>query len=360
MTLAELSLRRPVTAVMFFVSMVVIGLIAAFRLPLEQFPEVNVPFLMVQLPVPGLDAAGSRAQHHAPGRGGAGDAARHQGAELDQPRRRRRVFIQFKDWDRDIADQRQRGARPDRRDPRRAAGRPAALLRQQVLAQRPADHPHALLERPGPAQGIRPDRARGQAAASSACPAWRASRSPASPPERDRDLDRPGAPGRARHQPQRAGGASCRRSISRCPPAQINEGKRRLRVQPVGELKRLDEMRDLVLNEQGLQACPTSPQITLQAAARSATAAAAWTAARRSASTSSASSNANLVDVGAPGRGRDRADQGRAGAAGHRGTGVRRPGRERHRARSRNWSRPAPIGSLLSMLVLFFFLRHWP
>ena len=33
MTLAELSLRRPVTAVMFFVSMVIIGLIASTRLP---------------------------------------------------------------------------------------------------------------------------------------------------------------------------------------------------------------------------------------------------------------------------------------------------------------------------------------
>ena len=53
MTLAELSLRRPVTAVMFFVSMVVIGLIASFRLPLEQFPEVNVPFLMISFPYPG-------------------------------------------------------------------------------------------------------------------------------------------------------------------------------------------------------------------------------------------------------------------------------------------------------------------
>jgi HAE1 family hydrophobic/amphiphilic exporter-1 len=52
-TLAELSLRRPVTAVMFFVSMVVIGLIASFRLPLEQFPEVNVPFLMLNFPYPG-------------------------------------------------------------------------------------------------------------------------------------------------------------------------------------------------------------------------------------------------------------------------------------------------------------------
>ena len=53
MSLAELSLRRPVTAVMFFVSLVVIGLLAAFRLPLEQFPDVNVPFVFVSIPYPG-------------------------------------------------------------------------------------------------------------------------------------------------------------------------------------------------------------------------------------------------------------------------------------------------------------------
>lgn len=53
MNLAALSLRRPVTVLMFFVSMVVIGLIAATRLPLEQFPGIDVPFLFVQVPYAG-------------------------------------------------------------------------------------------------------------------------------------------------------------------------------------------------------------------------------------------------------------------------------------------------------------------
>ncbi|MCE5232442.1 MAG: efflux RND transporter permease subunit [Mizugakiibacter sp.] len=57
MTLAELSLKRPVTAVMFFVSMTVIGLIAAFRLPLEQFPSLDVPFVAINLPYPGSTPA---------------------------------------------------------------------------------------------------------------------------------------------------------------------------------------------------------------------------------------------------------------------------------------------------------------
>jgi HAE1 family hydrophobic/amphiphilic exporter-1 len=53
MTLAEMSLKRPVTAIMLFVSMTVIGLIAAFRLPLESDPDVQFPFMAVNIPYPG-------------------------------------------------------------------------------------------------------------------------------------------------------------------------------------------------------------------------------------------------------------------------------------------------------------------
>ena len=50
MTLAELSLRRPVSAIMFYVSLMVLGLIAAWKLPLERFPAVTAPFLYIDLP----------------------------------------------------------------------------------------------------------------------------------------------------------------------------------------------------------------------------------------------------------------------------------------------------------------------
>src|SRR5882724_162634 len=53
MTLAELSLKRPVTVIMVFISMTVIGLIAAFRLPLEELPDIAFPFMLVDLPYPG-------------------------------------------------------------------------------------------------------------------------------------------------------------------------------------------------------------------------------------------------------------------------------------------------------------------
>src|SRR5215831_2915990 len=57
MTLAELSLKRPVTVIMLFVSMTVIGLIAAFRLPLESMPDIQFPFLQVNLPYQGSTPA---------------------------------------------------------------------------------------------------------------------------------------------------------------------------------------------------------------------------------------------------------------------------------------------------------------
>ena len=57
MNITEFSIRRPVTTIMFFVSMLAIGLIAAVRLPLESFPEATVPFFFVQLPYAGSCAA---------------------------------------------------------------------------------------------------------------------------------------------------------------------------------------------------------------------------------------------------------------------------------------------------------------
>src|SRR5579863_131850 len=53
MTLAELSLKRPVTVIMVFVSMTVIGLIAAVRLPLESMPDIQFPFMFIDMPYPG-------------------------------------------------------------------------------------------------------------------------------------------------------------------------------------------------------------------------------------------------------------------------------------------------------------------
>ena len=53
MNLAQKSIRRPVTTVMSFLSFVVIGLIAARLLSLEYFPSIDFPGIFVQVPYPG-------------------------------------------------------------------------------------------------------------------------------------------------------------------------------------------------------------------------------------------------------------------------------------------------------------------
>jgi len=53
MNLTALSIRRPVSTIMAFVSLVVIGAIAFFKLPLEAEPEASIPYIFIQLPYPG-------------------------------------------------------------------------------------------------------------------------------------------------------------------------------------------------------------------------------------------------------------------------------------------------------------------
>ena len=53
MSLAQHSIRRPVTTVMSFLSFVVIGLIAGRLLALEYFPSIDFPGIFVQVPYPG-------------------------------------------------------------------------------------------------------------------------------------------------------------------------------------------------------------------------------------------------------------------------------------------------------------------
>jgi HAE1 family hydrophobic/amphiphilic exporter-1 len=53
MSLARLAMERPVTITMLFVSMVVIGAISSRLLPLEFFPSVDVPFILVNIPYEG-------------------------------------------------------------------------------------------------------------------------------------------------------------------------------------------------------------------------------------------------------------------------------------------------------------------
>lgn len=53
MSLARWSIARPVTATMFFVSLLAVGIISGSRLPLEAFPDVQFPAVFVQIPYQG-------------------------------------------------------------------------------------------------------------------------------------------------------------------------------------------------------------------------------------------------------------------------------------------------------------------
>ncbi|MEQ9308534.1 MAG: efflux RND transporter permease subunit [Balneolaceae bacterium] len=52
MSLPELSIKRPVTTMMVFISLVVVGLIATKLVPLEYFPDISFPGAFVQVPYP--------------------------------------------------------------------------------------------------------------------------------------------------------------------------------------------------------------------------------------------------------------------------------------------------------------------
>ena len=57
MTLPEIAIKRHVTMLMLIVSLVVLGLVAVFRLPLAFMPDVENPMLFVQLPYPNASPA---------------------------------------------------------------------------------------------------------------------------------------------------------------------------------------------------------------------------------------------------------------------------------------------------------------
>jgi HAE1 family hydrophobic/amphiphilic exporter-1 len=103
MSVAAFSIRRPVTTVMFFVSMFVVGLIAAVRLPLEAFPAVTFPGIFLQLPYSGstpeeVERTVLRPVEEAvstmTGIKRMNGSARAEGASM---------FIEFSDWERDAA-----------------------------------------------------------------------------------------------------------------------------------------------------------------------------------------------------------------------------------------------------------------
>ena len=251
MSIAELSLRRPVTTIMCFISMVVIGLIASVRLPLEALPDVSAPFLFVQLPYTGSTPAESEQNILRP--------VEETLATISGIKRMRGqanadgafVIMEFSDWDRDIAisasEARERidAIRSDLPDDFRRyfvqkfSTTDEPVLRLRLAANVDLSGGYELIDRQ---LKRRLERVPGVA---------RVEISGAAPNEVEIAVQ----PDRlTAHGIELNALATRLRAMNFSVSAgQILDGGQRLRVQPVGEIDDLQQLRDLVINEQGLR-----------------------------------------------------------------------------------------------------------
>jgi HAE1 family hydrophobic/amphiphilic exporter-1 len=251
MSLAEISLRRPVTAIMFYVSLMVLGLIAAFKLPLEQFPALTAPFIYIELPYAGgspeevertIVRPAEEALATLSGVKNMWSNARGDGGG---------IFLEFDDWARDtnIAASEAR----DRIDAIRTelpddfqryfvmkfSTTDEPVLRLRFTSDRDLRNEYAMLER---LFKRRLERIPGVA---------RVDIVGVEPPEVEVAIDpvRLGA-----HNVALNDLAMRLRAVNFSVSAgNIDDGVRRIRVQPVGEIRDLDELRNLVLNDRGLR-----------------------------------------------------------------------------------------------------------
>jgi HAE1 family hydrophobic/amphiphilic exporter-1 len=250
-SLAELSLRRPVTAVMVFVSLVVVGLLAAFRLPLEQMPDVNVPFVFISVPYPGSTPQEVERQITRPVEEALSTLPGIQMMNSTSRSDNAGIFLMFSDWDRDIAITASEAR--DRIDAIRSE-LPEDLQRYFVQKFSPNDEPlmrvrfssdrdlkssYALIQK---SIQKRIERIPGVA---------KVDITGAPPPEVEIAID----PTRlASHNVGLNELAQKLQAVNFSVSAgDINDNDRRIRVQPVGEIKSVDELRNLPLDDKGLK-----------------------------------------------------------------------------------------------------------
>ena len=249
-SLAQLSLKRPVTAAMFFVTMVLIGLISATRLPLEENPDIQAPFAFISLPYPGstpeevertITRPAEEALATLSGIKRMNSTSRADGAS---------VFIEFA-WSRDIeiaaseARERIDAIRDElpsdlqRYFVFKFATSDQPVLRIRFAGEQDVTKSYTLLDH----QIKRPiERLSGVA---------RVDISGVSPPEVEIAIsnDRLSAHGLSLNElASRLQAANF--SIS---AGEIDDGDRRIRVQPVGELQSLDQIRSLVIASGGVR-----------------------------------------------------------------------------------------------------------
>ncbi|MCD9030286.1 efflux RND transporter permease subunit [Luteimonas sp. Y-2-2-4F] len=354
MSVAELSLRRPVTTVMLFVSLFAIGLIASFRLPLEALPDVSAPFLYVQLPYTGSTPEEVERNVLRPAEEALATMtgikrmrarANSEGAD---------IFMEFSDWDRDIAitasEARERidairDELPD--DFRRyfvhkwsTADEP--VLRVRLAGDTDLTGAYDLIDRQ---LKRRVERVPGVARVE-------VSGAPPNEVEIAIDPDRLTAHGlelNALGQRLQAVNFSVSAGL-------IEDGGRRLRVQPVGEIVDLEELRQLSINDRGLRLGDVA-DVRLRPARMD--------YGRRLDGRTAVGldiykeRDANLVEVSREALAEIDRARGEPGLEGIDVKIIQNMGEE-VTGSLLELAEAGAIGLVLSIVVLFFFLRHWP
>ncbi|NLA67096.1 MAG: efflux RND transporter permease subunit [Gammaproteobacteria bacterium] len=251
MTVAEFSLRRPVTTVMVFISLVVVGLIAAFRLPLEALPDVSAPFLFVQLPYEGSTPEEVERNLLRPAEEALATMTGIKRMRGQATANGAGIFLEFRDWERDIAitasEARERldAVRDDLPDDFRRyfvfkwSSADQAILRVRLAGDVDLSSSYDLLDR---LLKRRLERVPGVARVE-------ITGAPASEVEIAIDPDRLNAHG----VPLNSLAERLRTVNFSVSAGIIEDGGMRLRVQPQGEIGTLDELRDLVIDPDGLR-----------------------------------------------------------------------------------------------------------
>ena len=354
MSVAEFSIRRPVTTIMCFVSLVVVGLIASFRLPLEALPDISAPFLFVQIPYTGSTPEEVERTIIRPVEESLATMTGIKRMRSQATSEAASIFIEFSDWDRDIAI-----AASDARERIDAirSDLPDDLQRYNVFKWSSSDQP-VLKVRLASATDLtaaydmldrefkrRIERIPGVARVD-------ITGAPPNEVEIAIDADRLSAHGLSINElSDRL--RTLNFSIS---AGQIHDNGQRVRVQPVGEITDLQEMRDLVINAKGLRLGDIA-EVRLKAARMN--------YGRRLDGNPAIGldifkeRSANLVDVSRAAlaeveaiRAQDSMRDVQIKVIDNQGKAVTSSLLELAEA--------GAVGLILSVTVLFFFLRHWP
>ncbi len=354
MSVAELSIRRPVSTVMLFVSLFVIGLIAAIRLPLEAFPDVSPPIAFVQLPYSGSTPEEVERTVLRPVEEALSTMTGIKRMDAQANSEGASIFMQFSDWERDAAiaasEARERidAIRDDlpddlqRYNVLRFSTSDQPVLRVRLASQSDLTGAYELIDREFKR---RLERIPGVA---------RVDVTGAAPNEVEIAI----APDRLT-----AHGVNLNELTTRLQAVnfsvsagQIDDGGRRLRVQPVGEVTDLQQLRDLVIDARGtrlgdiadVRLKPSRLNYGRRLDGRPAVGLDIFK-----------ERNANLVEVSRNAlaeveeiRKDPALNDIRVIIIEHQGDNVTSSLLERAEA--------GGIGLLLSIAVLWFFLRHWP